>query len=223
MQAEQQGPGRGRLRQQQGQQGGGQARIEAGQGFIGQQQGGVLAQQASDRHPLPLAAGEGRHRLAQQLGGQVHPGQHGGVGGGVEGQQEVEQGPGPAPGRQPAGVEVLLHAELLDQAQVLPEGADAGLLAAAGPAGAGGGGALPEHLAGSRGQQPVGHREQGALAGAARAEQGHPLAGFDHQVHPLQPRHSAAAGHAQPPQLQQRRRSHQRILPIWRPTCSMRP
>ena len=128
-----------------------------------------------------MAAGEGADRLVEQLGAQVNLGEGLPVGGRVQGPKQVEQGPGPAPGRQPGAIEILLHAQLLDQAQVLPEGADAGLLAAPGPARAGRWGPKPAQRPGAGLELAVGNGQQAAFAGATGPQQGHPFAAADGQ------------------------------------------
>ena len=81
----------------------------------------------------------------------------------------------------------MLHAQFFDQAQVLPEGADAGLLQPPLAPGAGLGFPQPAHLAPLGGNQAVGHRQQGALAGTAGADQGHLFARLQPQIDAIEP------------------------------------
>jgi hypothetical protein len=82
-------------------------------------------------------------------------------------------------------IEVLLNAELLNQAQVLPEGADPGLLAPAlapmamAMAPPGMGGAKPAHAAAIGLDEAIGYGYQTAFTSSTRAHQGHPLTGMD--------------------------------------------
>ena len=68
----------------------------------------------------------------------------------------------------------------------MPEGADAGLLAAPGPGAACPPFAAPNHLALGGLQQAIRHRQQSAFAGAARPQQRHPLPGVQPQMDALQ-------------------------------------
>jgi hypothetical protein len=86
----------------------------------------------------------------------------------------------------------LLHGELLNQAKVLPEGADPGLLSSSGPSAAGPGLPLPKHPALLRCQQAIGHGKQGAFASSAGTQQGDPFTGINLKRHPIKARLAAA-------------------------------
>jgi hypothetical protein len=89
---------------------------------------------------------------------------------------------------QPSPIEVLLHGQFFDQAQVLPEGANAGLLAAALAPAFGWWGPLPEHGAPIGLDQPIGHRQQAAFSRTAGPNQGNPFPGLDAEVDGLEAR-----------------------------------
>jgi hypothetical protein len=80
----------------------------------------------------------------------------------------------------------LLHGEFFDQAKVLPEGANAGLLTAALVPAFGWRRPLPEHGAPIGFDQSIGHRQQAAFPRPAGPNQGNPFPGFNAELDGLE-------------------------------------
>ena len=133
-----------------------------------------------------MATGEGRHGPIQQGLIQINPLQGGCATPSLERQQQVEQGLGPSPLGQPGPIEVLLHGEFFDQAQVLPEGANAGLLAAALAPALRRRRPLPEQGAGIGFDQSIGHCQQAAFPCPAGPNQSNPFTALDAELDRLE-------------------------------------
>ncbi len=101
-----------------------------GQGFIRQQQQRLLAQQAGQGQALALAAGEGGHGLLQQVSAEIDPGEDAALAAVSRGSSRLSRARGQPQRASRAAFRFCCTRQLLDQAQVLPEGADAGPAAA---------------------------------------------------------------------------------------------
>ena len=196
--------------------------IQAGDGLVCQDGAGVLHEHPRERDPLLLAAGEEAGALVE-LVGDADAGEGGPGGLDLERPEEREERPRRRPAAEVAGVHVVDDLEVLDEVELLVDGADLGLEAAA--CGRGERAevrAEGQDLARARMERPVEEADEGALAGAARADERHPLALLDAEVDAGE-RVEVAKGLPGLAQDKERRTVQGRLTmrPSWRPMASI--
>ena len=136
--------------------------IQTGKRLIGENQRRALPEQSGQSDPLSLTTREPLHRTIQTFGTQnprIQSSLTQALQTGLcpDGEQKIRQCPGKPVPTQGAGVDVLANTEFLNQAQVLPEGADLTALTAVALTKTL---ATPENASLLRDQRAIDHRHQ---------------------------------------------------------------